>query len=322
MAKLTRKTTRKKSVSKVSPLYRRIGFVVKHHQKEATELAADLAASAVLRGCSVILDKGESRLKSAVMRRITGKYPKAKKCVTQQSKDRMIDLVDLVVVLGGDGTFLGIARRMKKRSIPLLGVNMGTLGFLTEIKKEEAHAVFDTVLSNPRVKMSQRTLLEVCLRRGGKVILNEPIVNDAVVSKGTIARMIGIDVTVNSSPANTVRADGMIISSPTGSTAYSLAAGGPIVEPHISAMIVTPICPHSLTQRPMLLADTSKVELRLRDRPGEVFLTLDGQNAVRLFEGDVITVRKFKRHPLKLISSPTRDYFSLIREKFQFGSRI
>jgi NAD+ kinase len=147
------------------------------------------------------------------------------------------------------------------------------------------------------------------------------VVNDAVISKGAIARIIGIQIWVNDKWVHNIRADGIIVSTTTGSTAYSLAAGGPIVEPSVPALVMTPICPHSLTLRPLVIPDTSVVRMCLNHRPGHVLLTLDGQDAVDMKEDDIVTIRRFKKHSLKIVSSPTRDYFSLLREKLKFGIR-
>ncbi len=236
-------------------------------------------------------------------------------------KARLPEVCELIVVLGGDGTFLSIARLMKARSVPILGVNMGQLGFLTEIKRTEAYSVLKSIVDGKKPRISERRLLEVTLKRKNRVIFSGPVVNDAVISKGAIARIIGLEVGVGGKWAHNVRADGLIVSTPTGSTAYSLAAGGPILEPDLPGVILTPICPHSLTQRPLVLSDQAEVQIRLHHRPGHVLLTLDGQDAISLNEDDLITVRCFKRHALKLISSPTRDYFSLLREKLKFGMR-
>ena len=210
---------------------------------------------------------------------------------------------------------------MKDVSLPILGVNMGTLGFLTEVRKEEMFAVIQQILKDGEFSISERVLLEVRVKRAGKVILKDLVVNDAVVSKGAIARIIGVKIEVNDEWANTVRADGMIISTPTGSTAYSLAAGGPIVMPHLSCMVLTPICAHGLTQRPLVLPDDVIVKLTLEHTPGHVFLTLDGQDGLDLADGDVIEISRFKKHTIKLVTAPNRNYFSLLREKLNFGGK-
>ena len=236
-------------------------------------------------------------------------------------KPRLVEVSDLIIVLGGDGTLLSIARLMKNRSVPVLGINMGQLGFLTETKRSEAFERVDQLLSGEKPIISERVLLEVTLCRNDKVVFSGPVVNDVVISKGAIARIIGMEIRVDHQIVNEVRADGIIISTPTGSTAYSLAAGGPIVEPSLRALIITPICPHTLTQRPLVVPDDREIQVCLRQRPGHVVLTLDGQDVVDMKEDDVVSIRRFKKHALKLITSPTRDYYSLLREKLKFGLR-
>jgi NAD+ kinase len=295
-----------------------VGFVIKRHQPEAAAFAVDLAKFVMSKGSSVVFaDEAESVAKGL----IESLPSKQKQKVIIVPKEKMVDRADLIVVTGGDGTFLSIARLMRTRSVPVMGINMGQLGFLTEIKKTEAIESLGQIMDGIPPVINERALLEVTLRRKNKIIFQGPVVNDAVISKGAIARIIGLQIAVNSKWVHNIRADGIIVSTPTGSTAYSLAAGGPIIEPSLSAVLLTPICPHSLTQRPLVIPDHSEIQICLNHRPGHVLLTLDGQDAVDMSEDDIVTVRRFKKHSLKLISSPTRDYFSLLREKLKFGMR-
>ncbi len=289
---------------------RRIGFVIKHHHDEAHSFALQLAKFALSQKIRVYFAT-ESKKTAQKLKPQVKIIPKAK----------LVDHTDLIVVLGGDGTFISIARLMKTKSIPIVGINMGQLGFLTEIKKSEALETLRMLINGKKLPISRRELLEVKLVRKNKVIFQGPVVNDAVISKGAIARIIGMKVAVNHKWSHDVRADGIIISTPTGSTAYSLAAGGPIIEPTLPAMILTPICPHSLTVRPLVISDDSTVQICLDHRPGHVYLTLDGQDAVDLKKDDVITIRKFKKHTLCLVYSNRRDYYALLREKLNFGMR-
>jgi NAD+ kinase len=183
------------------------------------------------------------------------------------------------------------------------------------------HDVLNRILTTGKYALSERMMLEVSVQRKGKVVFKDLVVNDAVVSKGAIARIIGVKIDVNGEWANTVRADGMIISTPTGSTAYSLAAGGPIVMPSLGCMLLTPICAHGLTQRTLVLPDSVTVEMTLEHMPGHVYLTIDGQNGLDLKDGDLIRISKFKKHKLKIVRAPIRDYFSLLREKLNFGGK-
>ncbi len=301
---------------------KRVGFVVKHHHAQAAELCLRLADFVLTHGRDSrgrqVFFADESRLLAT---RLVREHSVTKSRVRVVKKPRLVDLCDLIVVLGGDGTFLSIARLMKNRSIPVLGVNMGQLGFLTEIKKSEAVTTLSALIDGAAPVISRRSLLEVTVRRKGRTVFQGPVVNDAVISKGAIARIIGIEVRINDRDVTHIRADGVIVSTPTGSTAYSLAAGGPILEPSLPALVITAICPHSLTQRPLVISDTSTVEMTLLHRPGHVLLTLDGQDVVDLKEGDRVSIQRFRKHDLQIVSSPDRDYFGLLREKLKFGHR-
>ncbi len=290
---------------------KRIGLVVKHSQPEAAVLAVEIASLLHLKGFQVFFpDEVSQKIKSQSQ----GRFKLVK-------KEKLVDHVDFIIILGGDGTYLSAARLMKVKSIPILGVNMGTLGFLTEVKKEEVYDALNQILVKGHMRISERDMLEVKVIRKEKTILHSLVVNDAVVSKGAIARIIGIKINVDGEWANTVRADGVIISTPTGSTAYSLAAGGPIVMPSLNCMLITPICPHGLTQRPLLLPGNVTVDLTVDDMPGHVYLTLDGQEAIDLKDGDLIRLSHFEKHKLKVVKAPHRDYFTLLREKLNFGVR-
>lgn len=310
---------------RIEPLkINRVGLILKHHHPEAEQLATQIADFLVSQNRKIIMAE-ENR---GLAKRLNKKFSlgmKVKKGrlapVSVVEKPDLPSECDLIVVLGGDGTFLSIARLIRQRSIPILGVNMGQLGFLTEFKKEEAIASIESILNGAPPLISERALLDVTLIRGKKVVYSAPVVNDAVISKGAIARIIGMEISVNNQWVHTFRADGVIVSTPTGSTAYALAAGGPIVEPHVSALIVAPICPHSLTLRPLVISDSSEIRICLNHRPGHVLLTLDGQDAIDMKEGDIVMVKRFQRHSLKLVTSVTRDYYCLLREKLKFGVR-
>ena len=315
-ASTAQKTTHK-ITQKITPrIANKIGLVIKHRQPKAAALAAQVTEFLLSRKIQVIFPD-ESELLAKELIRLN----KNKKLIRVIPKSRLVDECDLIIVLGGDGTFLSIARLMKNTSIPIMGINMGQLGFLTEIKRSEALVILKDILDGLPPIVNERSMLEVTLQRNEKISYQGPVVNDSVISKGAIARIIGLEVWVNDRWVHHVRADGIIVSTTTGSTAYALAAGGPLVEPSLPAMIVAPICPHSLTLRPLVISDLSTVRIRLSDRPGPVLLTLDGQDAVDMKEGDIVIVRRFGKHPLKIIASPTRDYFSLLREKLKFGVR-
>jgi NAD+ kinase len=298
-----------------------IGFVVKHHHSGAKNLALSMAEDLVRRGYSVIFSTESQDCASALVDNLKKKKLSKGGKTSSVAKPKLPDLCDLIVVLGGDGTLLSIARLMRNRSVPLLGINMGTLGFLTEVNHLDATKTLNAILDGKQPLIQERTLLEVTFKRGNKILFQGPVVNDVVISKGSIARIISIRVTVNGKIANIVRADGLILSTPTGSTAYSLAAGGPILEPALPALIMAPICPHSLTQRPIVMSNRNEIELSLDHQPGEVVLTLDGQDVFEMKKTDRVIVNRFAKHKLQLITTPGRDYFSLLREKLSFGNK-
>jgi NAD+ kinase len=297
---------------------KKIGLVIKHHQPEAATFAAEVVEFLISSKELNVYFADESKI---LARDLARTIKNGKKKIHIIPKPRLVDVCDLIVVLGGDGTFLSIARLMKNRSVPVMGVNMGQLGFLTEIKRTEAIQALEDIIAGKPPLIHERPLLEVTLQRKNKIVFQGPVVNDAVISKGAIARIIGMQVWVNQKWVHNVRADGIIVSTTTGSTAYALAAGGPILAPDVEALVVAPICPHSLTLRPLVIPDTSEVKICLNHRPGHVLLTLDGQDVVDMKEDDIVLIRCFKKHSLKLISSPDRDYFSLLREKLKFGVR-
>jgi NAD+ kinase len=227
--------------------------------------------------------------------------------------------VDLLVVLGGDGTLLSAVRSLEGCAVPVLGVNLGFLGFLTEITLDELYPMLDRVLEG-KTSVEWRTSLEATVARDGKILGPYQVLNDVVLNKGALARISELEVRVDGRYLAYYKADGLILATPTGSTAYSLSAGGPIVSPHLPAIVLAPICPHTLTHRPILLEDTVTVEARLVFKNGDVFLTLDGQEGFELREDDVVRVRKSDRRVL-LVQSPNRDYFRVLRRKLMWGGR-
>lgn len=221
--------------------------------------------------------------------------------------------VDLVVVLGGNGTLLSIAHLAAQKNVPVLGVNLGSLGFLTEVPLGEMTITLDALLAGDEAIVSPRRMLEV--RSRGKIYY---CLNDVVINKGALARMIQYTIWIDDKVIAKTRADGLIIATPTGSTAYSLAAGGPIIQPHIPAIVIAPICPHTLTFRPMVISSDSRIKVHLVTGGEEVYLTLDGQRGNPLDKNDVVEVRCSDLEML-LISSPRRNYFDLLQEKLGWG---
>ncbi len=227
------------------------------------------------------------------------------------------DLADIVIVLGGDGTFLGASRLIGTRGTPMVGINLGSLGFLTEIQLDEIDKYLPRILSGDFV-VEERMKLTVHLHRHEERIAKYDVLNDVVINKGALGKIIQLETYVNGEILTTFRADGLIIATPTGSTAYNLAAGGPIVTPDFEAIMITPICPFTLTNRPIVIPDTYEIKTSIKSQKGDVFLSLDGQLGLSLQEGDRIEVRK-SRHPLKLIKIPEKSYFQILRNKLKWG---
>lgn len=233
--------------------------------------------------------------------------------------DDIADRADLVLVLGGDGTLISVARLMGEREAPILAVNLGSLGFLTEITLDELYSSLERVLRG-EYKVSERMMLRCRLIRDGEEIGSHLVLNDVVLNKGALARIIDIETFVDDYFLATFKADGLIISSPTGSTGYSLSANGPIVQPAVNCLLVTPICPHTLTNRPVVVSRESKIRARLISKHEDVFLTLDGQVGMELRCGDVLEVWRAE-HRTRLIMSETRDFFEVLRTKLKWGER-
>jgi NAD+ kinase len=224
---------------------------------------------------------------------------------------------DMVIVLGGDGTFLAAARLLGGRQAPIMGVNLGGMGFLTEIRREEVQEMLDLVLAG-KAKILERMRLKVDVLTDGESFTYTAL-NDVVISKSAMARIYDLRISVDNIFMNILRADGLIISTPTGSTAYNLAAGGPIVHPGTGCLVITPICPHMLSNRPLVVAANQKIELEVVD-DAEVFFTVDGQAGQELKMGDRVIVKRFEQ-PLQVVQSPKRTYFELLRDKLHFGER-
>ena len=236
------------------------------------------------------------------------------------SDEEIREAAELVVVLGGDGTLLSVARLFCSSGIPILGVNLGSLGFLTEITVEELYPTLEQCLKgNPR--SSQRMMLEVSVIRKGEQIEKGLVLNEIVINKGALARIVDLNTMINSHFLTTFKADGLIVSTPTGSTGYSLSAGGPIIHPQMSCIVITPICPHTLTNRPIVVSDDSLISITVTSSFDEkVYLTLDGQVGCELHEGDSIKVGKASTFTT-LVVSHSRDYFEVIRTKLKWGER-
>ena len=226
---------------------------------------------------------------------------------------------DLVVVLGGDGTLLSVARAAGDRQVPILGVNLGTLGFLAEVSVDEVEPALAQILEG-EVLVERRMRLDVRHLRGDRELSRYLALNDAVVTSGALARLIDLEVRADGQLVTTYHADGLIVATPTGSTAYSLSAGGPILLPGVAAIVLTPICPHTLTQRPLVLGDSARVEIIVHAPGDETQLTVDGQVGGSLREGDRVEIAQ-SVHPLHLVVSAPRTRFEVLRTKLRWGQR-
>ena len=231
----------------------------------------------------------------------------------------MIAEADLLLVFGGDGTLLSVAREPGVESVPILAVNLGGLGFLTETRAQELQDMLGRVCAGD-FEIERRMMLDVRLATVRGDELRFRVLNDVVINKSALARMIDIETMVDGSYLTTYKSDGLIVCTPTGSTGYSLSAGGPVIYPDLALISLAPICPHTLSQRPIILNDKSVITLILKTPEEDVHLTMDGQVGERLHAGDVVDVRK-SAAALQLITSPFRNYFEVLREKFRWGER-
>jgi NAD+ kinase len=240
-----------------------------------------------------------------------------------RSRDDLPRDVDLVIVMGGDGTLLSMATRtaLAGRDTPILGVNFGSLGFLTETRIDELYAVLESVL-NGEASFDERAMLAADAYRAREHFDSRIVLNDVVFTKAALSRIIELSVSVGSGLVTKVKADGLIVATATGSTAYNLAAGGPIVHPRSDTIILTPIAPHTLTNRPIVIPGSDVIEIRPQIVTGveDIYVTYDGQAGYPLQQDDVVRVRKSER-TLRLIKAPTRSYFELLREKLKWGER-
>ena len=289
---------------------KRIGIIAKKNKPEAVPIANNLMAWLRSRKIEVYIEEEIGQLLLP-----TSAEPSLK---TIKRETIPIDM-EMIIVLGGNGTLLSVARQVWNKNIPILGVNLGGLGFLTEITLDELYRVLERVIQDD-FEINEREVLNAAVIRRGERIAEFTVLNDAVINKGALARIIDLETTINGEYLSTFRSDGLIISTPTGSTAYNLSAGGPIVYPSLHTIIITPICPHTLTIRPIIIPDDVKIRATLKSRSEEVLLTLDGQQGFTLEFEDVLEVGKAEGRIL-LIKSPYRHYFQLLREKLKWGER-
>ena len=283
---------------------RSVGVSLKPNQPHLAEVVRTLEAWLVERGLEVVV----------------GIHASDETGVSAIPRSEVAEKVDLMIVLGGDGTLLAVARAIGGRPVPILGVNLGTLGFLAETAQEELFEALEEVLAG-RFLLERRMRLEVAVERTGEVIGSYLALNDAVLARTALSRVVDLEVRADGAEVATYFGDGLIVATPTGSSAYSLSAGGPLVLPGVEAIVLTPICPHTLTQRPLVLPHTCHVEVRVHDpRDGNVQLTVDGQVGSELREHDRVAVRR-SEHPAHLLVPPGRSRFEVMRTKLRWGAR-
>ncbi|MDH4232296.1 MAG: NAD(+)/NADH kinase [Nitrospirota bacterium] len=282
---------------------KKIGIICKTGRKEPREILQELLPLLRQKGCEAFVDA-----ETAAALNIRG-----------FSRSEIASLVDIVFVLGGDGTMLSVSRLVAPKGIPILGINLGSLGFITEVNRDEIFSAVDKML-NDGCAIEERLMLTAAIYRNGNRITEYTVLNDIVINKGALARIIDLETNINNKYVTTYKADGLIISTPTGSTAYSLSAGGPILYPTLDSIVLTPICSHTLTNRPIVLPETSKIEIIIKSLSEDVFLTLDGQVGFSLRMDDVVEISKspFKT---KLMVPIERDYFQVLRTKLKWGER-
>ena len=238
---------------------------------------------------------------------------------TDEPFDARIARAELVIVLGGDGTLIHAARQLKSRAVPILGINLGSLGFMTEIPSQELFPALEDIFAG-RFRVDSRMRLSCRLYRDGQVILEDEVLNDVVINKGALARIADHETRIDGQPVATFKSDGVVVATPTGSTAYALSAGGPIVHPGVDCMVIAPICPHALTQRPLVIPGSQTVSIKLASQSADVYLTIDGQIGHALKQNDVLEVRRSANRVL-LVRNPKLGYFAILREKLHWGER-
>lgn len=286
----------------ITKLPKSVGIIFKHNFEPARTECQRLKDWFTQRGVTVYTEEMASRSYLS-------------QCLEEETG--IPDTVDWVVVLGGDGTLLGAARKVGRYGVPILGINLGGLGFLTEIPLKRLYKDMEKIIAG-EIEIETRLMLEASVLRDNEEKCRFSVLNDVVINKGALARIIDLRVSIDGRFLSTFRADGLIVSSPTGSTGYNLSAGGPILYPNLEALILTPICPFALTQRPIILPYTSVIEIKMGENSEQVTLTFDGQVGFDLMDNDRIIVSKSKKK-LKLIKSPDQDYFDILRTKLKWG---
>lgn len=287
---------------------RRVGIVLKPHQPEALKTICSVIQWLHERGIQLV---GSPEIERERIEYETG-------CTVETLEpESLASGVDLILVLGGDGTMIATARMIGDAEVPVLGVNYGGLGYLAEFRIEELYTALEAILSGD-YRVDRRVMLAVELVRGDEYLTRNRVLNDVVINKSALARIIEIEAYLNRQFVNSFRADGLIVSTPTGSTAYNLSAGGPVIFPSMNAVVITPICPFTLSNRPIVVPDESLIELRLKTANEEVVLTLDGQVGLALKPDDRVIINKSKT-TFNLVQPANRNYFEVLRDKLRWG---
>ncbi|HEX8177596.1 MAG TPA: NAD(+)/NADH kinase [Pyrinomonadaceae bacterium] len=287
---------------------RRVGVVVKPHQPDALKTICNLVKW--LDDHSITL-MGTPDLEKERVEHETG-------CtVATVAAEELAGQVDLIIVLGGDGTMIATSRMLGDSEVPVLGINYGSLGYLAEFRMEEMFPALETILEG-QYQIDSRVMLAAELFRADEQLMRSRVLNDVVINKSALARIIEIDTSLNGQFVNSFRADGLIVSTPTGSTAYNLSAGGPVIYPSMNGVVITPICPFTLSNRPIVVPDDAVIELSLKTPNEEVALTLDGQVGVPLEVEDRVVIKK-SRTSFNLVQPMNRNYFDVLRDKLRWG---
>ena len=282
----------------------RIGIITKPREPRAAELAARIADWAAEHEINLFVNDRVKDLPPGTF---------------SASAREIADHCDVLMALGGDGTMIATARLVSGRGTPVLGVNLGTLGYLTEFSAEDAIPALESVIRG-EYEVDSRIMLDWQVIRDGDQVGAGSALNDIVVNKSALARIIDIDFSVGAHYVTTYRADGLIVATPTGSTAYNLSAGGPIIAPGAKVMIISPICPHALTNRPLVLPDHAEIKLQINTREQEVMLTSDGQTGMPMMSDDRVIIKKSAK-TFNIISARDRDYFQILRNKLKWSGR-
>jgi len=281
---------------------KKIGIIANVEKEKSAECTIQLRDWALAKGITVLFEEG-----------IASKIGETK----GMDRRELASLVDLLVVLGGDGTILRTVRFVSEYDIPIVGINLGEFGYLTEVNLNEMFSALELIVKG-EYQTEKRMMLDITIYLGTETVRQQSILNDVVITRGNLSRILNLETTVNGRYLTTFRADGIIISTPTGSTAYNISAGGPIVFPEQDAFIINPICPFTLTNRPIIVPDSVEIKVITWTKGQGAILTLDGQVSYTMKSGDSMIIRK-SQYVTNLVSSPHRDYMEILRTKLKWG---